>query len=172
MFRVDVEGRFADTGVDLTSSHALEVKPYEVKEQKVELKLGGGEYAQSSDVHTISLEIDNQVEGAGDGATIKDQLYPEYRANDFGPIVTGTLDRRFVDSDLYDDFLAGQEGAIKITLARAAVGTLVIELPRIVYTGQAIHAGGTGIVTEEGVPFQALASGTNYTTAPISMTET
>lgn len=172
MMRFDVTGRFADAGVDLTSAYALEVAPYRIGEQLFEIKLGGaGTYSATSYVSAVDIEIDNAVESPEDGATIQPRYYPFDLGNDYGPRVTGTLDRRFVDDDLYADFVAGREGALRITLTRAGVATATITLPRIVYTGQGIHAGGSGLMRESGVPFTALGSGTHYATAPITLGE-
>jgi hypothetical protein len=172
MMRFDVTGRFAGTGVDLTSTDALEVAPYKIGEQKFEIKLGGtGSYSTTTYMSSLDIEIDNSVESPEDGATIEEQYYSYDLGNDYGPRVTGTLDRRFIDDDLYADFIAGTEGKLRITLTRAAVATAIITLPRIIYTGQGLHAGGSGLMRETGVPFTALGSGTHYATAPITLAE-
>lgn len=172
MMRFDVSGRFGEAGVDLTAAHALEVVPYRIGEQKFEIKLGGSAtFAQSCYVSSLDIEIDNATESPEDGATICETYYAYDIGNDYGPRVTGTLDRRFVDDDLYADFIAGKEGALRITLTAAGIATATITMPRIVYTGQGLHAGGSGIMRETGVPFTALGSGTHYTTAPITLLE-
>jgi len=172
MWRMDVTGKFGDTGVDLTSEDAVTTTPYEKHESYIEMKTGGGAYATTNAVHNVTIEIDNQIESAGDGATVNKQLYPQYLANGI-QLVTGTFDRRFIDAAVYNDFLNGQEAALKIVCERSAVGTVTLELPRIVYTGQALHAGGDASQTiiEEGVPFTALSSA-DGTTAPITIAET
>lgn len=157
-------------GVSLATSYAVETVPYKPSEQAVQMKLTGGSYATVVNGMNFSLKINRSVESHAQGAAVMAQSYAQFLSNTDALAATGTLDRRFTDSLLWDDFVAGTLGAIKYTVTRAAQSE-TIELPSILYTGDAPHGGpGGAVVEQKGVPFTALASSTHFVTAPISWT--
>ena len=165
--------RYVDTSADLSAVAAETTVPYKPSEQKFEIKLTGGAYATTKLIQACTITIDRKLESQDDGAAIASQTYAEFLSSQGGLGVTGTFDRRMVDALRWADFLSGQLGALKITLTRAA-NNEVIELPSIAYTpGGGAHAGpGDRIIKEAGVPFTAVSSGGDYTTAPLTWTPT
>jgi hypothetical protein len=75
--------------------------------------------------------------------------------------VTGKLNIEFDDLTIYDLFVGGTESSLKITLTsdEYITGTtsysMIIEFPKIVYTGETPVMGGPGIITVD-CPFTAL----------------
>jgi hypothetical protein len=140
--------------------------PYIFREATVQLVKGGGAPAEDVNCERIEIVLDTMLEDPAEGMRLRDADNPLQLYNLSGVRCTGAFDRDFVESDVYDDFLAGTESALSITLARGAV-TCSLSLPRIVYSGDGVGLPGSAerrLV--ERVEFVALGS-TDGLTGPV-----
>lgn len=78
----------------------------------------------------------------------------------------GSLDKEFEDTDIYDDFIAGNTAALVATWAYGEIGTtgnpfkLVVTIPELRYDEGMPALNGSEILTQT-VPFKALNNGTD-----------
>lgn len=134
-------------------------QPYLYNEASLSLALGGGAYGAYHVTRNHGLEFDNMAEAPADMGTLSGQTTPLYLPNSAKAQWTGSFDQIFYESDIYDDFLAGQEGSYRLILARPVLGaTCTLTFPRVVWTEAPLHIPNSGIVWQEGVNFQALGS--------------
>ncbi len=167
---ITVSGLQKTTGVDLSSTYASEVVPYKPSELYVQMKLTGGAYATQTNVHNVTLNVDRKLESPEDGAVIAAQTYAEFLASQNGMAVTGSIERRYTDALVWDDFAAGTLAAVKVVCTRSA-NSDTFECPSILYTpGGDAHAGPGDAIVRQTFPFTALSSGTHYATAPFTWT--
>jgi len=172
------KGREADCILDLagllleagspTSPSIPTAAPYVFTEAAVQLETGGQGLADDVHCERIVIDIDNVVEEPAEGMRLRESTAPLQLYNLAGIRCTGVLDRDFVDSDVYDDFISGTEAALTVTLQRG-VDTCTFMLPRLVYEADSAALPGVGderIV--ERVAFRALGS-TDGATAPITL---
>ena len=141
-----------------TSPSIPTAAPYVFTEASVQLVKGGQPLAGDVHCERVVIDIDNLVEEPAEGMRLRESTAPLQLYNLAGVRCTGVLERDFVDSDLYDDFLSGTEAALTITLQRG-VDTCTVTLPRLVYEADSTDLPGVGderIV--EMVAFRALGS--------------
>lgn len=139
-------------------------------EATLQVKTGGGSYTTDATFKRWSVDIDNMVEEEAEGMRCTDSYAPQTLYNLSGQRVTATFSRDFLTNSFFADFLAGTEGALKITLQRTSLLTVVIELPRLIYdANDAGSPGATDVAIEEGVTLRALGS-LDGTTAPLLVT--
>jgi len=117
----------------------------------------GAVLAASNVTRNHSLEFNNMIEAPGDMGTLNGSTHPYDLPASAKAVWTGSFDRIFANSDIYDAFMDGEECAYTLTLTRTGVAVCTIEMPRIVYTEDPLNAPDTGIVRES-VNFQALES--------------
>lgn len=116
--------------------------------------------AGSSDVFVNSLTFthDQKLRDVGSCFTLANSVVPLYIPNMELAQVTGTLDRIFADSTIYDAFMAGTQVAIQAVIANAHAEATIL-LPTCLYTEGGVPAiPGEDILMNEGVAFQALAA--------------
>lgn len=142
--------------------------PYVFSESAVQLGTGGGALAAANDIERITIDVDNGVEDAPEGLRLRSSDAPYQLYNTSGMRVTGSFSRDFVDSAVYDDFLAGTEATLSLALTRSC-DVVTFTLPRIVYdTDDAASPGTKDERIVEGVTFRALGSA-NGATAPLAI---
>jgi hypothetical protein len=140
--------------------------PYILREASVQLTSGGGPLAADVNCERIEIVVDNVVEDPAEGMRLRDADEPLQLYNLSGIRCAGAFDRDFVDSAVYDDFLAGTEAALTVTLARGA-STCSLMLPRLLYVGDSVGlCGAADQRLVERVNFLALGS-TDGMTPPI-----
>jgi hypothetical protein len=167
---VTVSGLQRTTGVDLSSTYASELVPYKPSEIYAQLKVGGGAYATVTNLHNITINVDRKLESTDDGAAVAAQTYAEFLSNQGGMGVTGTLDRRMTDDDVWADYIAGTLAAVKVICTRGTSSD-TFECPSIMYTpGGDAHAGPGDAIARQSFPFTGLSSGTHFVTAPFAWT--
>ncbi|MFQ6133603.1 MAG: hypothetical protein ACE5R4_16300 [Armatimonadota bacterium] len=140
--------------------------PYIFREATVELETGGGGAAADANCERIEIVIDGMLEQPAEGMRLRDAANPLQLYNLSGVRCVGSFDRDFVDSGVYDDFLAGTESALTVTLTRD-VNVCTVTLPRIVHAEDEVGLPGSAerrLV--ERVNFVALGS-TDGATAPV-----
>jgi hypothetical protein len=132
--------------------------PYIYQEAAVELATDGGALAEDVNCEAISIRVDTMLEDCADGMRLAADAEPQQLYNTAGCRVRGSFSRDFVDSMVHDDFVAGQEAALSITLARGASSAL-LSLPRLLYLqdGLALPGSNTERLVET-VQFAALGS--------------
>jgi hypothetical protein len=164
---IDVAGLLMEAGSP-TAPSIPTAAPYVFTEASVQLETGGQGLADDVHCERIVIDIDNVVEEPSDGMRLRQSTAPLQLYNLAGIRCTGVLDRDFVDSDVYDDFISGTEAALAVTLQRG-VDTCTFTLPRLVYEADSAALPGVGderIV--ERVAFRALGS-VDGATAPITL---
>lgn len=81
-------------------------------------------------------------------------------------VIGGSFDKEFEDTDLYEAFLSGAEGALVATWAYGDITgddapfQLVVTIPCLRYDGQTPNSSGSDIVMQQ-IPFKALNNGTD-----------
>ncbi len=142
--------------------------PYIYHEASVELATAGGEPADDVNCEAITIRIDTMLEECAEGMRLAADDEPRQLYNTAGCRVRGSFSRDFVDSAVYDDFAAGDEAALCISLSRGASSAL-LSLPRLLYLHDGLSLPGSNTQRLiETVQFAALAS-TDGKTAPIIM---
>lgn len=80
--------------------------------------------------------------------------------------IGGSFDKEFEDTDLYDAFLSGAEGALVATWAYGDITgddapfLFIVNIPTLRYDGQTPNSSGSDIVMQQ-IPFKALNNGTD-----------
>ena len=164
---LDVAGLLMEAGSP-TSPSIPTAAPYVFTEASVQLDKGGQGLGEDVHCERIVIDLDNVVEEPSEGMRLRQSTAPLQLYNLAGVRCTGVLDRDFVDSDVYDDFLSGTEAALTVTLQRG-LDTCMFTLPRIVYEADSAALPGVGderIV--ERAAFRALGS-VDGATAPITL---
>ena len=133
-------------------------QPYLFQEAGISLATDGG--ALSAEVYTRNhtLEFDNMLETPADMGMLDAGVTPPELPNSAKAQWTGSLDRFFADTSIYDDFVAGTEGEYRAILQRAAVATCTLYFPRIVWTEAPLNIPNSGVLKQEGINFRALGS--------------
>lgn len=96
--------------------------PYHFGEAAFELACGGAQLEPDQSIERLTITLDNAIEDPAEAA-------PQHLYNLAGVRCRATVLRDFVDDRLHADFLAGQEGALRIQLTRGA-SSCSIALPR------------------------------------------
>ena len=139
-------------------------RPYRYKETTLETAEGGtygvpgAVLAGSNVTRNHSLEFNNMNEAPGDMGTLQNpgSTYPYDLPSSAKAVWTGSFDRIYANSDIYDAFMGGEECAYVLTMASVLSDvTCTFTMPRIVYTEDPLNAPDSGIVRES-VSFQAL----------------
>lgn len=159
---VQVAGLMMESGNAATPVMPI-AAPYLFREARVELSAGGGAVAEDVNCEAIRIEINTMLEDPAEGLRLGESGNPTQLYNLAGLRCTGSISRDFVDTDLYDDFVAGQEAALVLTLERD-VTTATIQLPRVLYSGSDLGLPGSHSrrIVEE-VRFVALGSADGLT---------
>jgi len=139
-------------------------RPYRYKETTLQTAEGGtygvpgAVMAASNVTRNHSLEFSNMNEAPGDMGTLNGSTHPYDLPSSAKAVWTGSFDRIFANSDIYDAFMGGEECAYVLTMASVLSDvTCTFTMPRIVYTEDPLNAPDSGIVRES-VSFQALES--------------
>jgi hypothetical protein len=138
-------------------------QPYHYSGLNVALAYGDGTYGVPgtpavADSYTSnhSLDFDNMLADPKAMTTARANLYPIALPNTAFTEWKGSFDRLFVNTDLYDAFLAGAECALELTFTHAVGAAAAMLFPRIVISDYKAKIPSSGIVVENGVGWQAL----------------
>lgn len=165
---LDVVALSLESGSPATPSMPL-AAPYIFREAQVQLAKGGGGLAGDINCERIDIVVDNVLEDPADGLRLAYTDTPQQLYNLSGIRCYGAFDRDFVDSAVYDDFLAGTEAGLTISLSRGAASCM-LTLPRLLYTADNVGLPGSNDARiVEGVQFVALGS-IDGQTPPITLT--
>lgn len=115
--------------------------PFIFDEAAVEFETAGGGYASETNFERIVIDIDNRCEDMAAGMRLNNSDEPLQQYNQ-GRLVTVTTNRDFVDDDVFDDFFAGTESSMRITLTRGSL-TCILTMPRIKHTEHEANAPAT-----------------------------
>jgi hypothetical protein len=118
-------------------------------------------------LHTVSdsstqnhtLNFDNMVASPDDAGTLSGQLTPLYLPNGELATVTGNFSRHFLNSTVYDAFLARTTTVYTLVADNGAGAELTLTMPRILYSAAPLQVRNTGHLKQDGINFQALADG-------------
>lgn len=146
-------------------------EPYVVsKELALSTKYGGGNYAVITNFERLTIDVDCMGEDPAEGLRLQASASPIALYNLSGVRCTGSATLDLSDTDLYDDWRAGQIGAIKAILTRGS-DAAQLEMPRVLWTAvSAPLAGSTDQRIIVNADFHALGS-TDGATAPITFSE-
>ncbi len=163
MCTLEVVGLAMATGVTPTAVMPTE-PPYLFREATVELATGGTP-GLDGNCEQLRIVVDTCLEEAEKGMRLTPSSGPQELYNLAGLRAWGSLNRDFVDSAVYADFVAGTEAALAVTLQRGAA-TAEISLPRMLHVADGLGLPGSHErrIVEE-VEFLALGS-EDGTTAP------
>jgi len=165
---LDIVAPSLETGLPATPSMPL-AAPYIFREAQVQLATGGGGLASDINCERIDIVVDNVLEDPAEGLRLAYTDVPQQLYNLSGLRCYGAFDRDFVDSAVYEDFLAGTEAALTVSLSRGAA-LCMFTLPRILYTADNVGLPGANDARiVEGVQFVALGS-LDGQTPPITLT--
>jgi hypothetical protein len=129
---LDVYGLKMEAGIAATPTMPV-AAPYIFREATVQLVKGGGSIAEDVNCEAVHVVMDNVVEDAAEGLRLQESGEPLQLYNLAGVRCYGALSRDFVDHALFQDFMAGREASLLLTLERgSAVAT--VTLPRIIYS--------------------------------------
>ena len=159
----EVTGAFAGT--------RYTAQPYLFQEAGISLATGGGALAAETWTRNHTLEFDNMQEAPADMGMLDGGVTPPELPNNAKAEWTGSLDRFFADTSIYDDFIAGQEGEYRLIFQRAGVATCTLQFPRIIWTEAPLNIPNSGVLKQEGINFRALGS-TDGTVDAFTLTET
>jgi len=138
--------------------------PYVFNQAAVSMKLGGGDYATDSYSRDITMNFDNRNASPSDMLTKRASAYPVGLPSFEKTRWSGTIDRAFINPDIYADFKSGQEGALK-EVWTADTAAVTIEFPRVVWTEDPIGIPTEDFVKEDSLAWQGLASADGATDA-------
>lgn len=150
------------SGYAAGASTIFQVYPYRYSEAGVQLGVGGaygaggGALSPSNVTTNHSLEFDKMVESPGDMGTLNGTTLPYDLPAAAKPQWTGSFERIFTSTDVYDAFINEEECQYQLTLTRSGVAACTIAMPRVVYTENPLNQPDSGIVREDGISFQAL----------------
>jgi hypothetical protein len=168
MCRLDICGLQVASG-EAASPAFPTAAPYTYREVDLRIAAGGGGLASDVNCEALRIEIDTMLEDPADGLRLSESSGPVQLYNLSGVRCSGAVSRDFADSGLFDDFMAGQEAALDVTLARGTA-TATVSLPRVLYVADDLGLPGsrTKRIVEQ-VRFLALGS-TDGQTPPVVLT--
>ncbi len=171
LYRITVAALLYEAGSD-PSPTMPQTDPYMFNNATVQLEKGGAGLSTSTDITGIALDVDKMVQDPAMGLRLGTSLAPQQLYNTARPRVAGSFDRDFVDSAVYDDFIAGTEAALTIT-DTVGGNSVVHTLPRLLYREHPLGISGRHdeLITEDGVGFIALGS-TDGATAALGISAT
>jgi len=163
----DVPATWPSSGI---SEHLFSVTPWAFSEAAISLGYGGDPVASENltDNHQLDWDMTLDVVNALSG-----QMAPVDAPNTEWPDWTGSFDKPWVDHNIRQAFLNGDECAYQAVLARGG-GECTISMPRIKYTASPLNPATSGLNRQSGNAFQALASLSDKTAdgMPCTITET
>ena len=165
---LSLRGRICAAGESLAGIDVLEPWPYVCDEVSFAATWNGTSPVADLTARQVQFTVDNNVETGDRGMRIAPQIYPQTLDNEMGQTVEGSIERDFSDGDAMDAFLAGQEGALELSMVRDGY-TSLLSLPRIVQKLNKTVTPDSGFVNEP-IEFTALDS-TDGAVACIDMSE-
>ena len=144
--------------------------PYVFSQSVFSLVTAGGALTQDTYVGDVPINFDNKLVSPSDMLTKQESAYPVALPSTQKIDVAGTMSRLFINDEVYTDFKAGTEAAIREVWTSG--GTVcTVDIPRVVWTEDPIGIPTEDIFKEDSVAWQALGSVAGTTDA-ISITET
>lgn len=167
---INWRGKGVSTDEAITGALPAAYREYTFDEAAISIDYDGSTTAADYSLRNIAFDIDNQIETGEEGGRIRASEYPYTLDNKSGMVVTGTLDRDFADSSLYDAWKAKNVGKIIATLTRGA-NVATFTASRVFWADPKYDIpGGENELLKEPCTFRCLGS-TDGATAPLTAAE-